>query len=523
MARFLNRGNADFARVRNSEFVDKSAMIQFINETLDTENFCSCVSRCRRFGKSLAAKMLYAYYDKSCDSRHLFEDLAIAEMPSFEKHLNKYPTIFVDMTSFTTKHKNDSNVVNLIQQTIMDEICELYPNVNVKKSDDLMDVLLKVVESTGERFIMIIDEWDAICREFENGSGVMEKYVDWLRRMFKGDSTARVFLGIYMTGILPIKKYHTQSALNNFREYSMVKPGKLASSLGFTHDEVETLCRKYNMDLSEMERWYDGYKIGKQTRMFNPYSVMSAINDEDYTSYWQSTSSYDNVVTYIQMNFEGLKDDIIKMLAGESVDVITTRFQNDMNIVHSKDDVLTVLIHLGYLSYDADTKTCRIPNKEVADEFENAAMDTSWSELANTIENSKKLLEASINCDEQAVASAIDLAHDENTSILTYNNENSLACVLAIAFIWAKNEYIIYREHASGKGFADLVMIPRKNVNKPALVVELKYNTAVDTAIDQIHSKNYPEKIKEHTTNLLLVGISYDRKTKQHVCKIERN
>ena len=522
MGRFLDRGNADFARACNSGFVDKSAMIQFINEILDTENFCSCVSRCRRFGKSLAAKMLYAYYDRASDSRHLFENLAIAKMPSYEQHLNKYPTIFVDMTSFTTKYKNDSDIVNIMQQTIMEEICELYPDVRVKDSDDLMDVLLRVVECTGDRFIMIIDEWDAICREFENMNGVMEKYVDWLRRMFKGDSTARVFLGVYMTGILPIKKYNTQSALNNFREYSMVKPGKLASSLGFTHDEVKALCEKHDMDLGEMERWYDGYKIGRQTRMFNPYSVMNAIFDEDYRSYWQSTSAYENISSYIQMNFEGLKDDIIRMLAGESVDVNTTRFQNDMKIVRSKDDVLTVLIHLGYLSYDEDTKTCRIPNKEVADELENAVMDTSWSELIKTIENSKKLLEATVNCDEKAVASAIDMAHDEQTSILTYNNENSLACVLAVAYIWAKNEYIIHREYASGKGFADLVMIPRKNVNKPALVIELKYNTAVDTAIDQISDKNYPDKIKEYTDNLLLVGISYDRETKQHICKIER-
>ena len=522
MGRFLDRGNDEFVSTRNDEYVDKTAVIQYINDTLNKPIRFSCVSRCRRFGKSMVANMLYAYYDRSCDSRHLFEDMAIAKMPSYEQHLNKYPTIFVDMTSFTTKYKNDSDIVNIMQQTIKQEICELYPDVKVKDKDDLMDVLLKVVECTGDRFIMIIDEWDAICREFENMNGVMEKYVDWLRRMFKGDSTARVFLGVYMTGILPIKKYNTQSALNNFREYSMVKPGKLASSFGFTHDEVKALCEKHDMDLGEMERWYDGYKIGRQTRMFNPYSVMNAIFDEDYRSYWQSTSAYENISSYIQMNFEGLKDDMIRMLAGESVDVNTTRFQNDMKIVRSKDDVLTVLIHLGYLSYDEDTKTCRIPNKEVADELENAVMDTSWSELIKTIENSKKLLEATVNCDEKAVASAIDMAHDEQTSILTYNNENSLACVLAVAYIWAKNEYVIHREYASGKGFADLVMIPRKNVSKPALVIELKYNTAVDTAIDQILNKNYPEKIKEYTDNLLLVGISYDRETKQHTCMIER-
>ncbi|MCQ2330327.1 MAG: ATP-binding protein [Paludibacteraceae bacterium] len=522
MGRFLDRGNADFARVRNSEYVDKSAMIQFINETLDTEYAFSCVSRCRRFGKSLAAKMLYAYYDRASDSRHLFEDLAIAKLPSYEQHLNKYPTIFVDMTRFTTDFRGNNDVVNIMQQTIKEEICDLYPDIKVKDSDNLMDTLFRVADGTGDRFIMIIDEWDAICREFDSVSGVMDKYVDWLRCMFKSDATSKVFLGVYMTGILPIKKYNTQSALNNFREYSMIDPDVLAPYFGFTEQEVVDLATKHNADIDALRMWYDGYKIGDEPSMYNPYSVMEAIRRKKCKSYWQTTGAYDMVVTYIQMNFEGLKDDIIRMLAGDSIDVNTTMFNNDMKVIECKDDVLTVLIHLGYLSYDEDAKTCRIPNKEVAEQFENAIRKTSWKEMIKVIENSKKLLEATLNGEEQVVAAAIDMAHDEQTSILTYNNENSLACVLAVAYIWAKEEYVIHREYASGKGFADLVMIPRKNVNKPALVIELKYNTAVDTAIDQILNRNYPEKIKEYTDNLLLVGISYDRETKQHICKIER-
>ena len=222
------------------------------------------------------------------------------------------------------------------------------------------------------------------------------------------------------------------------------------------------------------------------------------------------------------MNFDGLKDDIIRMFSGEHVYVNTTKFQNDMSIVRSKNDVLTVLIHLGYLAYDEDLGECYIPNKEVADELLNAVEDTSWTRLADTITASRNLLAATISGNEQAVAKAIDLAHDENTSILAYNDENSLACVLSIAYIWAKNEYIIHREYATGKGYADLVMIPRRNVNKPAFVIELKFNTSVDTAIRQIKQKNYPSKIADYTGDILLVGISYDKETKQHSCKIER-
>ena len=228
------------------------------------------------------------------------------------------------------------------------------------------------------------------------------------------------------------------------------------------------------------------------------------------------------VITYIQMNFDGLKDDIIRMLSGERVYVDTTEFLNDMRIVRSKNDVFTVLIHLGYLAYDGDTQECYIPNKEVADEMNNAIKATSWTLLAESIQNSRALLYATIAGKEQTVAQAIDQAHDENTSILAYNDENSLACVLTIAYIWARNEYVIHREYATGKGYADLVMIPRRNVSKPALVIELKFNHSIDTAIDQIKRKAYPSKIAEYTGEILLVGINYDKDTKQHTCRIEK-
>ena len=302
----------------------------------------------------------------------------------------------------------------------------------------------------------------------------------------------------------------------------MIRPGRIATSLGFTHDEVEALCRKYGMDIKEMERWYDGYRIGGEAHIFNPYSVMRAIENDWYQSYWATTGAYDSVKSYIQMNFDGLKDDVIRMLAGEPVPVTTTEFQNDMNVINSRNDVLTVLIHLGYLAYDRNTSMCYIPNKEVADEMDNAVKATSWEPLVKTIQNSRALLDATIAGNAQAVERAIDLAHDENTSILSYNDENSLACVLSVAYIWAKNEYIIHREYATGKGYADLVMIPRRNVSKPALVIELKFGHSADTALDQSRRKDYPAKIAEYTGEILLVGINYDKETKQHSCKIER-
>ena len=519
MGAYINIGNAGFQSARNGEYVDKSGLIAVVNGTLFTERRFGCVTRCRRFGKSMAAKMLYAYYDLSCDSRSLFADLQIAHDPSFEKHLNKYPAIYLDMTNFVSRYKTD-DIVDKIDEALLADVSKAYPDVPIAEGDCLMDYLLRVSEAKQQPFVFIIDEWDAICREFAPGTKAMDTYVSWLRRMFKSQDAMRVFACAYMTGILPIKKYKTESALNNFVEYSMVEPRRMGHFFGFTKDEVRSLAEKYEMDFDELVKWYDGYQIGDEPSMFNPNSVMQALDSGRCRSFWASTGAYDAVAHYIQMNYEGLKDDIIQMLAGGRCKVNPTKFQNDMSIIRSKDDVLTVLIHLGYLSYSWQKSECYIPNKEVAGEMVNAIEDNNWTEVAKALEASEQLLEATLRGDEEAVACGLDAAHDEHTSILSYNNENSLACVLSLAYYYARNNYIVHREYATGKGFADLVMIPRKNVSSPAIIVELKYNQDADTAISQILRKQYPAKVADYSGEMLLVGINYDKERKTHQCQI---
>ena len=533
MGTYINRGNSEFCDIVTQEYVDKTSLIPLINATLNTESRYSCVTRCRRFGKSMAAKMLCAYYDKSCDSKELFVGLKAEQDASFETYLNRYSVLYLDVTSFTARPELRANIVRAIQEKIIKELKDSFPDVKYEENSDLMDVLSAIHQATGEKFFFIIDEWDAICREFpgrqkmkgepeSTSPTILDEYVMLLRRLFKTQDSDRVFAGAYLTGILPIKKYNTESALNNFCEYSMIDPAFFASCYGFTEDEVQMLAKRHNASIDNLKTWYDGYNIGKEKSIYNPYSVMKALQRGVCRSYWTTTGAYDSVITYIQMNFDGLKDDIIRMLSGEHIYVNTLKFQNDMHIVRSKNDVLTVLIHLGYLAYDGDKRQCFIPNKEVSDEFLNAVEDTSWTQIAEVLTASENLLAATISGNERAVERAINLAHDEHTSILAYNDENSLACVLSIAYIWAKNEYIIHREYATGKGYADLVMIPRRNVSKPALVIELKFNHSADTAIDQIKQKNYPSKIADYTGDILLVGINYDKETKQHSCKIEK-
>ncbi len=521
MGMYINVGNAGFRSSRNGEYVDKSGLISVVNRTLFTERRFSCVTRSRRFGKSMAAKMLCAYYDQSCDSRAMFEDLEIASDPNFEKHLNKYPVLYLDMTNFVGS-KQDPDIVPHIQEKLKADIVTAYPSVPISPDDNVMETLYKVQASTGDAFFFIIDEWDAICREYESGTKAMDDYVDWLRSMFKSVSASDVFAGVYMTGILPIKKYNTQSALNNFVEYSMVEPRNMGRYFGFTKDEVRALAEKYGVDFDNLENWYDGYQIGDEQSIFNPNSVMMAVDIGRCRSFWATASAFDAVAGYIGMNYEGLKDDIIAMLAGGRCKVNPTRFRNDMRDINSKDDVLTVLIHLGYLSYNWRKDECYIPNREVAGEMVNAVEANNWKEVSESLAKSEKLLAATLAGDEEAVAKGIEAVHDENTSILNYNDENSLSCVLSLAYYYARNDYVIHRELASGKGFADIVLVPRKNVDSPAIIIELKVNKDADTALEQILRKEYPAKVAEYAGDLLLVGVNYDRETKQHTCRIEK-
>ena len=524
MGIYIDKGNGAFSRIRNSEYIDKSGLIAVVNKTLFTEQSYTCVTRSRRFGKSMAAKMLAAYYDRSCDSRSLFADLQIAQDPTFEEHLNKYPVIYLDLSAFN-RRLGRGDVVDYMEKELVKDISLAFPDVEMRDDDYLMDYLLRIHAATGDTFIFIIDEWDAILRECAQNPMLpdqTDQYVNWLRSMFKDVLGMEVFAGVYMTGILPIKKYKTQSAMNNFLEYSMVEPGNMATFFGFTREEVQTLAAKHGMDFDELENWYDGYLIGPQPSMFNPSSVMQAVTRGRCRSFWASTGAFDAVSGFISMNFDGLKEDIVNMLAGGRAMVNTTKFRNDLSAIRSRDDVLTVLIHLGYLAFDWERRECYVPNYEVSEELANAVEETGWTEIAKALDQSRYLLDATLRCDAATVARMVQDAHTDNTSLIRYSDENSMSCVLSIAYFYAHGDYIFHREYQSGTGFADLVLMPRKNVTTPAIIVELKYNDTTGTAIDQIHRRNYPKKVAEYTGDILLVAVSYDRKTKEHQCEIER-
>lgn len=534
MGTYINKGNAGFAKYTNSEYIDKTEMIAYINSTLGGANMLTCVTRPRRFGKSIAANMLCAYYDKSCNSSALFDGLAIAKDPSYREHLNRYPTIFLDITQFTTRYKGSEEIVEILQSKVADDIKKAYPQICYEEDADLMDVLLTISSHTGEKFIMIIDEWDALCRELADKPHLMDAYINLLRRMFKTSDTPSVFAGAYLTGILPIKKYGTQSALNDFREYSMTKPGAMGGFLGFNDDDVKILAEKYGMSFEELKRWYDGYEMDtfdwrenipeiKKTAIYNPNSVMTAVREHHCDNYWAMTEAFESLQQYIDCNFNGVKDTLESLIKGAPVSLNVLRFGNDINSVSDNEELFTLLIHFGYLSYDRSNRVAVLPNQEIREEFI-AAMRSSKShkELSELVLASDRLLQSTWQMDEMAVAQSIEYIHNHKVAPNFYNNEQSLRSVVRLGYLGAIDHYIEIQELPSGKGYADLVFIPRRNTNKPLMIIELKWNDSEQSAIDQIKNRDYPEVLKDFSGEILLVGIKYDQKSKKHGCKIEK-
>jgi hypothetical protein len=536
MGSYLNPSSELFKKsLRDEIYVDKSKLIAQTNAVIGTRRGYVCLSRPRRFGKSMAADMLAAYYGRGEDTAALFDGLKIGDDPSYREHLNRHDVIKLNMQEFLSFAPNGvGDMLALLQQEVLAELKAAYPAVDLGNSGILVFALRRIYAHTGRSFVFIFDEWDCVFRENRDKKAEQEKYLDFLRALLKDQA----YVGLaYMTGILPIKKYGTHSALNMFDEYSMTNPGDLAEFFGFTESEVQDLCTRYNMPFEEAKAWYDGYMLiqpaagrDKIMSMYNPNSVVRAMFRKQFAPYWNNTETYEALKVYIEIGFGGkMKEAIVRMLSGDRVPVDTGGFLNDMTSFSSLDDVFTLLVHLGYLTY-ADTEDASatqglvsIPNKEVSAEYITALKRTDgFSEVIDSVEASRKLLQSLWNMDETAVAEGIDRAH-ESVSILQYNDENALSYAIGLAFYSAIECYTIIRELPTGKGYADVVYIPRKlYADRPAVVVELKYDKTAEGAIEQIKAKRYPAALSEYHGNLLLCGINYDKESKTHQCRIER-
>lgn len=521
MGTYLNPGNSGFTRIVTSDYVDKTGLIGLVNNTIDTTKCLSCISRPRRFGKSYAAQMLCAYYDRTCDSHSLFDNLFISNDVTYEKYINKYDVIYLDMTQILGE-AGPADYIQYIKTKITEELKESYPDIKVDTS--FITTLINAVSITGNKFIVVIDEWDAPIREVP---GSEKEYLNFLRMLFKSSgTTSKIFSAVYMTGILPIKKDGSQSAISDFEEYTIIKPRNYGQFVGFTEDEVKRLCSKHNVSFEQMKQWYDGYSFSGVGSVYNPNSVMKAIRYNDFESYWTETSAVEGLMEYISKPYSGLTKTIAELIGGVEVKVNTLGFANDLVTFKSKDDVLTLMIHLGYLAYDSETKTAHIPNEEIKLEFQKSIREIDHQETLDRLNESDKLFFDTIEGNEEAVAAQIEKIHDEETAPLHYNKEDSLRSVIKLAYYTYKEHYTQWEELPAGVGYADIVYIPKVDSGWPALVIELKWNKTAESAIDQILKKKYPESLKALGSEIILVGINYDKNVpagkKKHTCKITR-
>ena len=512
----FNRFNEDKQFIN---FVDKSMLIATLNKKLNTRDCLICSSRPRRFGKTMAANMIAAYYSKGCDSHEVFSDLKISKDPSFEENINKYNVLFIDCAGMYNNKPNDYTLVKMITESVVKEFRQNFQNIIFSDNCTLAQAILSVYSELGEKFIIILDEYDILIRERDEKE--LKLFLKLLNGLFKYNALLSSIALAYLTGIMPIIKDRSQSGLNNFKEYTMLDAEDMAPFMGFTVDEVKSLADKNNMDFEEIKRWYDGYNLNG-VELYSPISIIRAIEKKRCDDYWTQTGSYEAVSDYIELNLNGIKDDVIKMMAGENIEVDVSGFNNNLKSFKIKEDVFTYLIHLGYLAYDVYSKTCRIPNAEIKSEWGwIIGFSKKYKKVGEITNLSKKLLEATYNLEGEEVAKSLEKSHELLTSNLSYNNEQSMQSAIMLSYFYAYDYYTILPEVTTGKGYADIVMVPFVP-NIPALVIELKKDKVVGGAIEQIKEKDYPSRLSGYVGNTLLVGISYDSKTKKHSCIIER-
>ena len=524
MGLYLNPNSDAFQIGLNSEiYVDKSLILAELNKLVSSQGNFVCLSRPRRFGKSMAGNMISAYYSKGCDTREVFSQMKFGQTAGFDKYLNKFNVIKLDLNELYQKSKTEDwgmDLISFMQKAVTDEFKEQYPDIELN-TNSISSCILQIYKQLGEKFVIIIDEYDVLIRE-QVPHKLFDNYLSLLNALFKGTTIRPAIALAYITGIIPIVRDKVQSKLNEFTEYTMLDAAQFAPHVGFTAEETQVLCEQSGSDFAEFQRWYDGYRLSDEVSLFNPKSVTSSISRKRMGSYWSATGSFEVLKDYILMDFEGIRQDVVSMISGDSVEVDVGSFLNTLDKFESKDDVFTYLIHLGYLNYNFEEKTCCIPNEEVRQEWvRSVKLSPDYKKLMEIINASKKLLDATIAGNEEVVAKALDAAHTEVTNPLTYNDEHCFQSAICLAYFYANTRYTLVKELPTGKGYADLVLIPYLP-NIPAMVIELKHNKSAGSALQQIKEKNYCQALNNYKGDLLFVGISYDEKTKEHSCKIER-
>ena len=523
MGIYVNPDNEAFITSLNTKpYVDKSGLIGALNENVNTNHSSICVSRPRRFGKTMAMEMAFAYYSKGCDSRAIFEKLEFSKSEDWDRYLNKFNVIRLDLINFFDKLGSAEDKVNDLNNCVLAELKKEFTNTDLSAAKDIIDAIRCIYQTTKEKFAIFIDEYDFPIRTCSN-SDELRPYLSFLNRLFKNSDLKNAIALAYLTGILPPIADRVESKLNNFTVYTMIEPNEMAPYFGFTTDEVSKLCEEFGLDIAECKKWYDGYKFANfDSDIYNPQAVVSAVRNKHCGSYWSQTGSYQPISLQINRDVDGIREAIILMLADREVPVDVKGYLNSLDTIKTREHILTYLIHLGYLAYNSKEKRCRIPNNEIKDRWSTIISDASnYTKVKDVIAKSDQLLEDTISLKSDKVAEGLRDAHSRIGTILTYNSEATLQCAIYIAYFSAIEFYTVFKEVPMGEGVADLLYIPFES-DKPAIIIELKVDQSTTVALNQIENKRYAQPLEGYHGNVLRVAVNYNRKSKKHECEIRK-
>lgn len=496
--------------LRDKIYVDKTMLIEKTNDLLGRDSCYVCITRPRRFGKTINANMLGAYYTVGYDCRALFHGLKIESSDTFEKHLNKHHVIYIDFSRMPDYCNCFDDYLSWINDRLTHDMKTAF-GIEKENHDSIQDIIYK----TKEKYVFLLDEWDSVFYEDFMSEADKKKYLKFLKGLLKDQPYVEL---AYMTGVLPIAKYSAGSELNMFDECGFLNDPEYEDYYGFSETEVKELCRLYpKPGYEDLVYWYDGYYKSNGSRLFNPRSVSFALSKGFCKNYWTESGPMNEIAQVIEHNVDAVREDIVKLVAGIPVEIKLDGYAATQLDLNNRNEILSAMVVYGFLSYYDNQ--LRIPNKELMEKFEQILKRESMGAVSEIVTYSREVLQATINKEADKVAAFIEKAHDKEIPFIKYNDENSMSCVITLCYLYARNYYKIKREEQSGKGYADFIFKPLKD-GYPAMVLELKYGKSAEEAIQQIKHKHYSDALKDYG-EILLVGINYTEKDKLHTCIIE--
>lgn len=512
-------------------FVDKTELLKELFPLIEQGNRHICITRPRRFGKTVMANMIGAFLGKGCSAKAIFDSLKISESEQYSRYLNQYDVIYIDFSKMPRNCHSYEEYIDRIEKYLLRDLQSAYPEAMISPEDAIWDALEIVFNTCSEqKFVFVLDEWDCIFHKDFVTDENKRQYLSFLSNLLKDH--AYVSLS-YMTGILPIAKYSSGSELNMFLEYTMASEEKFSDEFGFTETETDDLFSRYLLHTSKpvitregLRFWYDGYHTKGGERMYNPRSVVAALTNNNLSSYWTSSGPYDEIFYYIEQNIDDVKKDLALMVSGESVPAKIREYAATSMNLSTRDEIFSAMVVYGFLSYDKGN--VYIPNKELMDKFdEMLEKESSLGYVHRLAKESSRMLQATLAGDTKTMADILEFVHNTESPILSYNNEIELSAIVNLVYLSARDKYRIEREEKAGTGFVDFIFYPEIK-SDDCMILELKVDHSPEEAIQQIKNKQYALRFKgrigdrkEYTGRILAVGIGYDKKTKKHHCKIE--